>query len=831
MFETFNRQAALYLQRQPDDYFVKDGQSGHDVSKRDDEEASIYERVSEQDFCQSLLEKSKNGEIYPVIYKKGFKDVAGDQRWFGPGNSMQDCPSKLRVTLCKGKYIDLDAQNCGPMILEQLCKKYEIECPLLRDYNQHREDRLTEFSPFLDRGQAKALMIRLLNGGSVQEQERDEVDGVDWLPGFIEELYKLRRKIAKEYPEIKGKYPTNTPNLDAKVVSAVIYAEENKILEQYYHYFKTTGIIKNGDCVLIFDGLMVRDTKSNREHLTTDFLFKASKHVAESRVQGGYGCVKDHTDLLLTIRIKEFGEGYVLPADYESVQDNFFVIDEGDDQKASEILRKAAGARLVKCHGRLFYNHEKCLYREGEKEVKDGIMCLAKEVSIVADKGCGRTAHYSKDTKMMNKATQQVLSDQSIRDDRFVKDMWDSNKGYLNYTNGVYSFKEFRLLTFKEAKERGIRFTIDTGRAYTADVSQTDRYDLLTRIFDGMLPDAEQQKMILSVFARAMAGDIEDKRWIVAMGQRNCSKGLFCKLLMSAFGDFVQGTNAENLLVKDGKGQDAAKALSWMQPLEFKRLVFTNEMKSGKQKMDGDMIKKISSGGDRIEVRQNYTNENQIQMQATLAVFLNDTCEVTPPDAYQTMIGIKFPFEYHDKSEFDELQEQGVEPPSCWRLKDPSIDEFIRKPGVIDAFTALMFEAYTPEKMAPPQHVKDDTNSIKGEASLSVEERFAKIVVKGEKTDVLFTKEIIMTLEECGLGVFHAAKIDTWVQNVYNMKHCQPSRKNAQGKNVQMGFGFKGLRINDQLYNDKDERLKRTEHVKQSARWDFNNPNANNARD
>jgi hypothetical protein len=312
----------------------------------------------------------------------------------------------------------------------------------------------------------------------------------------------------------------------------------------------------------------------------------------------------------------------------------------------------------------------------------------------------------------------------------------------------------------------------------------------------------------------------------MAMGQRNCSKGLFCKLLGSAFGDFVQDTNADNLLVKtDVKGQDAAKSLSWIQELEMKRVLFTSEMKTGKQKIDGDMIKKICSGGDMLEVRQNYTQENRIQLQTTLVIFLNDTCDVTPPDAYQTMIGIKFPYEYHDTSEFDELEERGLDPPPYWRQKDPSIDEFIRKPGVIDAFTALIFEAYTPEKMAPPQRVKDDTNSIKGEAAESVEERFAKIIVKGEGTDVLFTKEVQRALEEYGLGTYSSSKIETFVKNVYNMKPGQPSRENAQGKNVQ-GRGFKGLRINDQLYNDKDARLVRTEQVKHSARQDFNNPNA-----
>jgi hypothetical protein len=171
MHETIDRAAALWLQAQSDDY-EKDGQSGHDDLKGGDEEASIYDRVSVQDFCRSLLEKSKNGDVYPVIYKKGLNDFAQNGRWFRIGNSIQNCSSKLRNTLCKGIYIDVDMQNCGPMILQQLCKKYDIDCPSLSDYNQHREDRLNEFDPYLDRVQAKALMIRLLYGGSVQEEER-----------------------------------------------------------------------------------------------------------------------------------------------------------------------------------------------------------------------------------------------------------------------------------------------------------------------------------------------------------------------------------------------------------------------------------------------------------------------------------------------------------------------------------------------------------------------------------------------------------------------------------------------------------------------------------
>ena len=56
---------------------------------------------------------------------------------------------------------------------------------------------------------------------------------------------------------------------------------------------------------------------------------------------------------------------------------------------------------------------------------------------------------------------------------------------------------------------------------------------------------------------------------------------------------------------------------------------------------------------------------------------------------------------------------------------DDTIDEFIRRPEVIDAFTRMVFEAYTPDRQALCQRVKDDTNSIRCEASGSVEERLA----------------------------------------------------------------------------------------------------------
>ena len=803
--EKYNRPAALYLQQQPAEFFAKDGQSNTDEKKAPTGDGGKFKSWSPHDFVESFLEKSKNGNSFSMTYEKAHKDVMGNQRWHARGASMQNCPSKLRATLCKGIMIDLDIENCGPEILAQLCAQLYIECPILDDYVKHREDRLAEFAPYLDRGKAKALMIRLINGGSIHEDERDETSGVDWLPGFIEEGWKIRHRIAglAEYADINGRFQPKdkdkglllpkTTNIDAKVVSAVLLPLENKALEHFYGFFKNAGIIKHGECVLVFDGLMVPDNKSNREHLTEQFLFNASKYV------------KEHTGYQLKIRIKEFKDSYELPADYESVPDTFFVVEAGDDDKPAEILRAAAGDRIVMCptvsSDRFFFNRSGCIYTEGKQAAEDGIMRLTrKEVFIVSTTGEGRTVPYSKNTKRVKDATTRVLLDESIIDICFVDKMWDGNQGFLAFTNGVWSFEERRLLTFEEAKKREIRFIHDTKRAYTAEVDPELKKEVHRRIFHGFIPDAEKQKHYLSSLSRAMAGRIGDKRWNNLVGGRNCGKSLQTQVLKRAFGSFVQGTNAENLLMKDGggQGQDAAKAQSWLRDFEFKRIVFTSEMpQHGKKVIDGEMIKRICSNGDWIETRKNHKDEIQIRAQPSFFMFGNFGIHVSPDDAYLTMQGFKLDLEYHDQSEFDDKKEEGVEPPPFWRVKDPAIDDFIQREDVIDAVTSIIFEAYTSEKQAPPQCVKDDTDSIKGPASVSVEDRFAAIIVKGGEHDFMSYADIQNAMKGGGMEPQRHDMIDTLVKKIYNIFPQKPSKVDAEGKKVQIR-GFKELTTSNQ---------------------------------
>ena len=89
----------------------------------------------------------------------------------------------------------------------------------------------------------------------------------------------------------------------------------------------------------------------------------------------------------------------------------------------------------------------------------------------------------------------------------------------------------------------------------------------------------------------------------MGLGNRNSGKGVLYDLFKNTFQDYVGSFNAEELLITRVGDGDVAKKLEWIIPLEFKRLNFSNEIKTednkgNKLKLDGACIKKLSGGGD-----------------------------------------------------------------------------------------------------------------------------------------------------------------------------------------------------------------------------------------
>lgn len=135
-------------------------------------------------------------------------------------------------------------------------------------------------------------------------------------------------------------------------------------------------------------------------------------------------------------------------------------------------------------------------------------------------------------------------------------------------------------------------------------------HELMTKVIDPIFPDPEVRDYFLHRLSRATAGEIYDKLWHVCIGERNSGKGVLCNLLEWAFECFVDTFSAESFQIKHlGSNGDAAKAQSWISSLEFVRVALSNEIQlgfNGNARVDGNIVKRLASGGDRIETRTNY---------------------------------------------------------------------------------------------------------------------------------------------------------------------------------------------------------------------------------
>lgn len=183
-------------------------------------------------------------------------------------------PHKLRNYLCDGIYYDLDIVNCLPVICEQLCDRNNIQCSLLNDYNDGREEYLNEIieNCNCDRTTAKELINRIMNGGGIESWiEDNEIDTDECeIPN---DIILLKQELTNIYKELYNKYHdkykvvledyTGT-NPVASLVARVLQDYENKILQLSYSYLKEQ---EYNIGAFIYDGMLVKQTKELTENV------------------------------------------------------------------------------------------------------------------------------------------------------------------------------------------------------------------------------------------------------------------------------------------------------------------------------------------------------------------------------------------------------------------------------------------------------------------------------------------------------------------------------------------------------------------------------------
>jgi phage/plasmid-associated DNA primase len=129
--------------------------------------------------------------------------------------------------------------------------------------------------------------------------------------------------------------------------------------------------------------------------------------------------------------------------------------------------------------------------------------------------------------------------------------------------------------------------------------------------------------------ARGLAGDMM-KRILFGLGGTNSGKSILTTAVTLSCGDYIGSFNAENLAYRN-TSNDEAQIMRWAMLLRFKRIIFSNEMKSTVE-LNGNMIKKISSGGDTLIGRNHCKSEEEFITHLLPVCLANDIPNIKPYD-------------------------------------------------------------------------------------------------------------------------------------------------------------------------------------------------------
>jgi hypothetical protein len=223
---------------------------------------TVFENEKQQ--LQMLNKLVKNNKL-KVNYKRPKYNLG---RVY-PAKSLSLCSLRreIRHTLAHNTYTDIDVANCHPEILNQLCLHHDIKTKYLNQYVSDRSEILKETMENYNctRDEAKKLFISLMYYGTFDNWDVNTNKGpTDFIYNFVNELKLISEAFIKVNPDIvKIVKALQKKNEKGSVMSIILQEKERVILECVYNYLISKKIINNNDCVLCFDGIMIKANKYN----------------------------------------------------------------------------------------------------------------------------------------------------------------------------------------------------------------------------------------------------------------------------------------------------------------------------------------------------------------------------------------------------------------------------------------------------------------------------------------------------------------------------------------------------------------------------------------
>lgn len=182
------------------------------------------------------------------------------------GVGLQMFSKNIRNYLTQNNYVAIDIVNAFPTILSQLCTKHNIDAPFLKYYVEHQDHVLNSIKYNNDK--IKLLFLQLINCGSIHSWKTK--NEIPYLP-----LGQFPYRFETESRVTAGKiYDKNIKLQNHKgkksTIAKVLQFHENNILEHVYDYLCQNKFITNNNCILCFDGIMIKKNTNIDQTLLSD---------------------------------------------------------------------------------------------------------------------------------------------------------------------------------------------------------------------------------------------------------------------------------------------------------------------------------------------------------------------------------------------------------------------------------------------------------------------------------------------------------------------------------------------------------------------------------
>jgi hypothetical protein len=267
---------------QNDESFIKENNLLNNFSDNKLNSYKIQNSITfEENVNISYLEKIVKhfDEVYPLIgkikdHKRGYKEITDKKTVFtmlekrlkhgntftyktNGGRMVPDGYSCcfmnkiLRHTIASESNIDIDVDNCHPVILSWYSKVKDWDCDNLDYYINNREEFLKTVGDFyeISRDEAKTKILSLINN------ENDEFNKDSPLYEFYEEIKFLQNRVCNFRKDLYNKSKRkDLHNPKGKTMSLFLQEIENKICQCMIDYCKENKIEVSAPC---YDGLLI----------------------------------------------------------------------------------------------------------------------------------------------------------------------------------------------------------------------------------------------------------------------------------------------------------------------------------------------------------------------------------------------------------------------------------------------------------------------------------------------------------------------------------------------------------------------------------------------